>query len=151
MKTITFRGRLAIGTQDKLRLSTNNGKTGYKITKFEVIPQNPGDATAEAITKIFTTNQTGSIGSTVDFTDSDLIAVSYYQSVPVHNSSAGQAVSKNIIFDNAVINQNVFVTVDDATGNTDEINYYIELERMTLDEVESTMLTLKSLRTIASQ
>jgi hypothetical protein len=148
MKTITFRGRLAIGTQDKLRLSTNNGKTGYKITKFEVIPQNPGDATAEAITKIFTTNQTGSIGSTVDFTDSDLIAVSYYQSVPVHNSSAGQAVSKNIIFDNAVINQNVFVTVDDATGNTDEINYYIELEAFAISDLEATKLTLASIKTI---
>jgi len=148
MKTITFRGRLAIGTQDKLRLSTNNGKTGYKITKFEVIPQNPGDATAEAITKIFTTNQTGLIGPTVDFTDSELIAVSYYQSVPVHNSSAGQAVSKNIIFDNAVINQNVFVTVDDATGNTDEINYYIELEAFAISDLEATKLTLASIKTI---
>jgi len=148
MKTITFRGRLAIGTQDKLRLRTNNGKTGYKITKFEVIPQNPGDATAEAITKIFTTNQTGSIGPTVDFTDSELIAVSYYQSVPVHNSSAGQAVSKNIIFDNAVINQNVFVTVDDATGNTDEINYYIELEAFAISDLEATKLTLASIKTI---
>jgi len=148
MKTITFRGRLAIGTQDKLRLRTNNGKTGYKITKFEVIPLNPGTATAEAITKIFTTNQTGSIGSTVDFTDSDLIAVSYYQSVPVHNSSAGQAVSKNIIFDNAVINQNVFVTVDDATGNTDEINYYIELEAFAISDLEATKLTLASIKTI---
>ena len=33
-KTISFKGQLAMGTQDIINLKTNNGKTGYKVTKF---------------------------------------------------------------------------------------------------------------------
>ena len=34
----SFRGKLADGGQDRIRLSTNDGLTGYKITKFELLP-----------------------------------------------------------------------------------------------------------------
>ena len=37
----TFRGQLAEDDVEKIRLSTNNGLTGYRIVKFELLPADP--------------------------------------------------------------------------------------------------------------
>ena len=34
----SFRGRMADGDQITIRLSTNDGKTGYMIKKFQMMP-----------------------------------------------------------------------------------------------------------------
>ena len=39
----------------------------------------------------------------------------------------------------------------DADGNTTPANYYIELETMALSDIETTKLTLQSIRTITSR
>ena len=36
-KTITFKGQLPIGVEEKIHLSTNDGLTGYRIKKFQII------------------------------------------------------------------------------------------------------------------
>ena len=41
-RKISYAGKINMGTQDKINLKTNNGKTGYKITKFQVISTTPG-------------------------------------------------------------------------------------------------------------
>ena len=149
-KTISYKGKLNQGTQDRIRLRTINGKIGYKITKFEVISATPGADSGdhnEFVVKIFTKDQTGSISPTVDFTDSELLAVVYYED----HVSPGSGGKDTIIFDNKVTNQDIFVTSQDAGGGTVPANYYIELERMTLTDVESTMMTLKSIRTVTSR
>ena len=147
-KIISFRGKLDIGLQDKLNLKTLNGKTGYKITKFQLMSTTPGINKYEYISQIFKTDQTGSIGTTVDFTDNNLLAVAYLKGTSGANDGA---FAEDIIFDNEKFNQNIFINITDASGGTVACNYYIELETMTLDDIESSMLTLKSLRTIASQ
>jgi hypothetical protein len=144
-KTISYRGTLPIGEQERLRLKTIKGEVGYKITKFQIISTTPGGGNAEfigKITKVFD----DSISTTVNFTDSDLMAVAYLQD---HSSSANSA-SEVIIFDNAITNQDMFVNITDAGGETVPCNYYIELEAMKLSDLEATMLTLKNLRTITS-
>jgi len=45
----TFRGLLADGGQDRIRLSTIKGKVGYKIAKFEGFPNTPGVTDYESI------------------------------------------------------------------------------------------------------
>ena len=74
----TFRGKLADGTQETIRLSTNDGLTGYKIHKLQIIPVNPSTAGAkESTVQIFTTKRSGTPSATittVDFTDPTLIA-----------------------------------------------------------------------------
>ena len=147
-RTISYKGQLAMGGQDRIKLSTINGKVGYKITKFNIIPKEPGSTSSELIVQIFKTDQTGNIGRVVNFENSDLLAVAYYEG----NSGAGTGYSgKQIIFDNEKINQDIFVSAEDGNAsNTNPANYYIELEAMTLSDLESTMLTLKSLRTLAS-
>tara|TARA_Y100000356_G_scaffold54153_1_gene43623 strand:- start:68 stop:514 length:447 start_codon:yes stop_codon:yes gene_type:complete len=146
-KTISFKGQIPIGEQDRIRLKTNNGKTGYKITKFQIIPNAPGSTTNELVAQIFKTDQTGSISANVNFTDSDLMGVAYYEG----NSGAGTGYSgEQIIFDNETVNQDIFVTMTDAGGSTNPGNYYIELETMALSDLETTKLTLQSIRQVMS-
>ena len=71
-KTISFKGKINMGEQDRIKLSTNTGKVGYKITKFQLMSTTPGKNAAEYVGQIFSKDQTGSISSTVDFTNADL-------------------------------------------------------------------------------
>jgi len=143
-RTISYTGQLPTGEQDRIRLSTINGKIGYKIVKFDIIPETLG-AVTELVCKIFNKSQASSISPTVDFTDSELLAVAYY------SSTGGIFRGKTIIFDNEKFNQDIFVTLADAGGSTTPGNYYIELEAMSINDLESTMMTLQNIRTIASE
>jgi len=144
-KTISYRGKLPIGEQDRIRLKTINGKVGYKITKFQIIVTTPGAATSEMIGQIFKTDQTGNITTTVDFSDKDLLAMAFYQD----GATIDNTQNMTVIFDNEKFNQDIFVNITDASGSTVPGNYYIELEAMSLSDLESTMLTLQSLRSIS--
>jgi hypothetical protein len=141
-KTISFRGTLPIGEQDRIRLKTNTGKTGYKITKFQIISTEPMAQASEAVAKITRTDQTGSISATVNFTDNDLLAVATYS----ETNSQNYPLTQIIIFDNQIVNQDMFVNITDAAGGTTAFNYYIELETMALSDLETTKLTLQSIR-----
>jgi hypothetical protein len=149
-KKISYRGKINVGEQTRIQLRTLNGKKGYKITKFQVMSTLPGDSgtgspgTYEYICQIFNKDQTGKISTTVDFSNNELLAAIYYQD----SHSAGDNQADTIIFDNMKFNQDIFVTLTDATGGTTPANYYIELETMTLSDVESTQLTLQSLRNL---
>ncbi len=140
-RTLSYTGQLPTGLQDRIKLSTITGKTGYKVVNFEIIPKTLGAAT-ELVCKIYNTDQTGSIGPVVDFTDNNLLAVAYY------SSTGGIFRGKTIIFDNEKFNQDIYVTLADAGGSTTPGNYYIELESMSLSDVETTMMTLQSIRNI---
>ena len=147
MKTISYKGKLAIGLQDRIRLKTKQGKIGYKITKFQVINSAPGTIDSQTVAKIFLTDQSASVTPTIDFSDSDLLACVYQKT----GNSGGDPVDNVIIFDNQLINQDIFITVDDAVSNTTPINYYIELEVMSISDLEATMLTLQNIRQITSR
>jgi len=142
----TYRGILADGGQDKINLKTNRGDIGYKIVKFQVIQQNPGAAHAEAVVKIYKVKQT-SIDAVINFSDGDLLAAIAYQK----SDSVSYAGSEIIIFDNQIVNQDIYVTLDHASGHTEPMNYYLELEQISLNDNESTMATLQSLRQIAQK
>jgi hypothetical protein len=149
MKTISYKGKLDMGLQDRISLKTIKGKIGYKIKSFRIMSTLPGSGTYELVGKIFKKTQTGSIGPTVDFSDSELLAVAFTSGA--NNASITDNYEDAVIFDNEMFNQDIFVTIDDAGSNTTPGNYYIELETMDLSELETTMLTLKNLRTITSR
>ena len=142
-RILTYKGQLEMGAEEKIHLSTNDGLTGYRINKFEIIGNKPGVGNAEYVGQIFLTDQTGSIGNAIDFSNADLIAVNFRKSVG--NDGLG-ADSDVIIFDKETFNQDVFISITDATGNTVECNYYIELEQFKLDLNSSTYHTLKNIR-----
>jgi hypothetical protein len=146
-KTISYRGTLPIGEEQRISLATIKGKVGYKISKFQLISTTPGTANYEYVGKI-TKVKDPNIGPVVKFTDADLLAVVYYKG---NLSSNESATTDTIIFDNEKFNQDIFVNITDAGGGTVECNYYIELETMDLSDLQTTMLTLKNIRTVTSR
>jgi len=136
----TFRGQLADGGQDTIRLSTNNGLTGYRILKLELMPPAPGISSGESVVKVFSILQE-TIDALVNFENPLLMATGYYQSEPSSYSDF-----LNIVFDNVVFNQDIFITNKDARGGATAMNYYLELEQVKLDVNEATVATLKDMR-----
>ena len=137
----TYRGLLADGGQDRIRLSTIKGKVGYKIIKFQVIQKEPGEEEIEITLKIYKTSQS-SITNTIDFGDSDLLGAGYY------TASAGihYPTEMVVIFDNEIVNQDIFITCDDVSGNNLPGNYYLELEVIPLDDAGAEYTTIKDIR-----
>jgi len=140
----TFRGLMADLVEDVITLHTNNGSTGYRIVKFELMPKVPANKTAEHVVKIYKISQ-DTIDGNVDFSDNTLLAAGFvnndtnaYQNPP----------AQSIIFDQEVFNQDIYVTHKDmAVGES--CNYYIELEQIKLDLNENTVATLKDIRNLA--
>jgi len=142
----TFRGLLADGGSERIRLSTNNGLTGYRVKKFQGIQNTPGTGqSVEAVMKIHTidTTENGTIAvdNVVDFRSPTLIAVVYYQD----NNGTAELSSETIIFDSMVFNQDIFITHIDSDGAV-PMNYYLELEQVKLSGNEATVATLKDMR-----
>ena len=141
----TFRGLLADGGQDRIRLGTNQGKVGYRIVKFEVITNLTGTGGAkESTLMIWKTSQSSVSTSvaTVDFTDSDMLAVAFYKS----QDSPIYASTHRVIFDNEIFNQDIYITHTNTDG-TVACNYYIELEIIPLTDQGAEYTTLKDIRT----
>tara|TARA_R100001530_G_C4271201_1_gene143177 strand:+ start:231 stop:683 length:453 start_codon:yes stop_codon:yes gene_type:complete len=143
----TFRGKLADGGQDRIRLSTIRGQIGYHIIKFQLLPIDPMSNNQESVVKIFTREQPdlgGGVFATgdIDFSDSDLLAAAYMEndnsgSTPTYSEAA-------VIFDRVAINQDIYIT--HLEQGADACNYYIELEAMKLSLDESAVATLKDMR-----
>jgi len=149
----TFKGKFVNGTQDTVVLHTNNGNTGYRIKKLQLMPGIPGDTfEMEAVVQIFSIKQTtiptggGGDKATVDLSNQALLAVAYYQD----NVSVSGNSSLDIIVDNMTFNQDVYVTfTNNVAADASECNYYMELEQVKLDLNENTVATLKDIRNLS--
>ena len=146
MKIKSFRGKIAHEGIDTITLHTNTGSTGYKITKFEIIPATPGAIAQETVCKIFKIPQTGTPDGTIDFSDNTLIAAGYLLN---HLTATDNPAYMYTLFDNETFNQDIYITHSEVK-NSEEINYYIELETVNLSLDENTVATLKDIRNIKS-
>jgi hypothetical protein len=144
-KIKSFRGKILDGNQDIIPLKTNNGSTGYKIVKFQILPTNTTSGTNEAMVSIFKISQS-TAPQDVNFSDNTLLAAAFY----LRDQATVASTSQTIIFDGEIFNQDIYVNYSDAQGSTGEMNYYIELEQMKLSLDESTVATLKDIRNIKS-
>jgi hypothetical protein len=142
----SFRGLIAHDTQDTVSLHTNDGSTGYRIKKLEVISSLPATTTQESVIKIFKVDGK-TIDETIDFSDNTLLAAAYFEG---HSNSTNFG-GRVIIFDNETFNQDIYIMSFDGSGGSQPVNYYIELEQVKLDLNENTVATLKDIRNIASQ
>jgi hypothetical protein len=143
----TFRGRLADGSPEnieRIRLSTNDGMRGYRIVKFQLMSQNPITTSAEHIVKVYKIKQDTATND-VDFSDSTLLAAGLY----IHNDNYSNTQTQ-IIFDQEVFNQDIFVTHDTDAGS-DACNYYLELEAVALNKNSQSVVTLKDIRANTTQ
>ena len=145
MPVKSFRGKIAKGTQDTISLHTNNGSTGYRIKKFQVMGITENE-TYEATIQIFSISQaTTAITTSVDFSDQTLLGAAFY----LDSGSSSVSGQQTVIFDNVTFNQDIYVTYE-AIAAASDMNYYIELEVVKLDLSENTVATLKDIRNIES-
>lgn len=136
----TFRGQLADGAQQRIKLSTNQGLIGYRLVRFETIISTPGIGDHEYVTKIYKVKRT-TVDAIVNFADNTLIGVSAIS----HSASISEPYSQTIIVEGDTFNQDLYVT-GSATAGTGTMNYYIELEKVKLTEHEAAVATLKDMR-----
>jgi hypothetical protein len=143
-KILSYRGLLASNGQERIFLSTKKGEKGYKITKFDVIPQEPSGVSGTNVVQIWKDEQTaGGIVDTINFSDNRLLGAA----VSSHNASAFQyPPTQHIVFDQETINQDIYISQLDADGNNTACNYYLELEVIPLNEMEAMVATLKDIR-----
>ena len=148
----SFRGLIASGGQDTISLHTNTGNIGYRIVKFNIMPNVPGDsADQEHIVMIWKTKRTAAeladnTTTRPDFSNQVLLGTG----ILVNDIGSSLNYDESIIFDNETFNQDIFVTARDIGGSTQSCNYYIELEQVKLDLNENTVATLKDIRNIES-
>tara|TARA_Y100000004_G_C8916542_1_gene413348 strand:+ start:985 stop:1419 length:435 start_codon:yes stop_codon:yes gene_type:complete len=136
-KIKSFRGNLADGGQDRIYLSGDEPADGYRIAKFQAMPDQPGLAVGEHTLQIFKAEQ-ASASNTVDFNEDDLIGV-----VSLSTHSGNLLYNEVIIFDNEVFNQDIYIThVDNAASAG--CNYYIELEQIKLSNGEQAVINFKA-------
>jgi len=143
MSIKTFRGLLGDGAQERIRLQHIDGKTGYRIKKFQIITEQPFAGTsAEHVVKVYSIEQTA-IDGVVSFSEQTLLGVA-----AINNDLTGYryGMIDTIIFDGVVFNQDIFITQKDVVGNSTPCNYYLELETVSLDDVEATAVILKNFR-----
>tara|TARA_Y100001963_G_scaffold98385_1_gene135321 strand:- start:187 stop:639 length:453 start_codon:yes stop_codon:yes gene_type:complete len=147
MKIKTFRGLLADGDVQKIRLSTNRGEVGYMVKKFEAFPYSPTDDNAENVLFIFKQKDdaTNAAADGVDFSAPGLLGALYISN---HGGEENTFVKDTVIIDHVKFNQDIYVTSKIKAGAVESsgINYYIELEQMKLDQNEATVATLKDMR-----
>ena len=137
----SFRGLLANDEQDTIVLHTNNGSTGYRIKKLEIMPKQ-SQIDYEITFKIYKVEQTVS-DNNVDMSDNTLLGAAF------SGLAAGEyAGAKTVIFDNEIFNQDIYITSTDNGGSAQAVNYYIELEQIKLNLGENTVATLKDIRNI---
>jgi hypothetical protein len=137
----TFRGMLPDQGQSRIRLSTKKGKTGYKIIKFEIMPNAMGTVIQQSMVKLYKITQT-SVDGLVDFTDGNLLAAAF---IGNDTSTHAYPPSPSIIFDQEIFNQDIYVThFDTKTGEA--CNYYLELETINMTDNAAAVSTLRDIR-----
>ena len=142
----TFRGLIADGIQDTIVLHTNDGSTGYRIVKFEIMLNDPSADNTENTIQIWKETQS-TLSNLIDFSNQRLLGAGY-----IENASANDyPMVTSVIFDKEIFNQDIYVTNVAGAGqaSTNGINYYIELEQIKLDLTENTVATLKDIRNLA--
>ena len=146
MKIKSFRGMLADGNTDTISLHTNDGSTGYRIVKFHVLAERPLNLNNECVVAIWkVSGKTPSMD--VDFSDNTLLGVGLWSN---RDDSTYYPNEENIIFDNEIFNQDIYISFKSDIANRN-CNYYIELEQVKLSLDENTVATLKDIRNIEAQ
>jgi hypothetical protein len=142
----SFRGLLTDGQQDTIRLGTNTGLTGYKIVKLQVMPHKPyaGSDVSESVVMVWKVEQ-DAVDGIVEFSNQELLAAGIVNNVTSGLDSRYSVIPDDVIFDNEVFNQDIYVTHSAVVGS-EACNYYLELEQFKLDLNEATVATMKDLR-----
>lgn len=135
-KVHSFRGLLVDGEEREISIQGPIGDRAWRITKFELFPNNPG-ATIDANVKVWRESP-GSAGSTIDFDNAELLAAAMY-----YNGT--YEIDHTVVFDNALFSRDIYVQHHEQLGS-DPINYYIELEEVKVGAAGMAQLAVAAAR-----
>ena len=139
----TFRGQLADGGLERIRLSTNNGMRGFRIIQFQLGGVQPGQQSQESVVQVWKTkpDAPSTTAVTVDFGLNQLLAFAYLSDHDNHSYIGAE----KVIFDREIFNQDIYITHTNTYGS-EPCNYYIELEQIALNQNSQSVATLKDIR-----
>ena len=140
-RILSYRGLLASGGQETILLSTKKGEVGYRITKFQLMPQKPGTTDYEHVMKLWKDPQS-TVDEPIDFSDNRLLGAAYTEGGAATNFIGNPL---TVIFDQEIFNQDIYITQFDAKSAL-ACNFYLELEIIKLDESQAMVATLKDIR-----
>jgi len=140
-RTVTFRGRMSTNVEQVIRISRNDGLTGYRIKKFQLLPKKPISENATWLFQIFTVKQLTHPQDETNFDNPTLMAAATFTQ---SSNPTDFPEDTNIIFDDKVVNQDIFIYSHRQNGSS--CNYYLELEEVSLNLNEATVATLKDMR-----
>jgi hypothetical protein len=132
----SFRGRIADGAQQLIRLSTRDGMQGYKINKFQLFPV-VQDSAKDSLVCIHSV-EPAAVTTSADFDNPTLLGAAI-----LFNGT--YEIQSTVVFDNVVFNQDIWITNYDSIGSN-AMNFYLELEQVRLNENAQTVATLKDIR-----
>jgi len=136
----TFRGLLADGEVEQIRLGTNDGMTGYSIKKFQLMFTDAATS-IKSVVQLYTVPQTAAI-DTINFDNPTLLGVALLSAKADHTAYPEDM---TVVFDSVTFNQDIYITHVEVAGVA-SVNYYLELEQVKLDLNEATVATLKDMR-----
>jgi len=142
-KMHSFRGLLADGAQERIRIQGATGEIAWRITKFEIFPNLPGTQANESTIQIWREKQdsVSTSTATVDFNNDELLAVSFVGTADdIYESKLLVT-----IFDNALFVRNIYVTHTNA-DDAGACNYYIELEEVKVSAAGMAQLSVAAAR-----
>tara|TARA_Y100000361_G_C11043362_1_gene281136 strand:- start:165 stop:605 length:441 start_codon:yes stop_codon:yes gene_type:complete len=140
-KIKTFKGQIEKGTTKKIHLSTSDGLTGYKVTKFHGLPADVESGSNEAALQLYT-NEGNAVTTAINFDNPEFLGCFIF----IRDQGTVAITSDFVVFDHQIVNQDLFVTYDDGQGSATAFNFYLELEQVKLNINESTFTTLKNIR-----
>jgi len=136
----SYRGLIPDGGQEKIRLTTTDGRIGYRITKFKIIRQAPTSSVDHVVKILKTKPAIVPVSSaTIDLADEDILAVAAL------SGTAFGEYDTTIIFEQEIFNQDVYITHTDNDGS-EACNYYVEMEQIKLSVAQAEVLIVKDLR-----
>jgi hypothetical protein len=144
-KVHSFRGLLADGKQQRIRIQGATGSHAWRITKFNLMLKTfTGNDRVHGVS-IWREEQasvsTSAIG--VDFDNDELLAAG----VVAWDTSQPQLSTQAIVFDNQLFARNIWVTHTEESGGG-LINYYIELEEVKVSQAGMAQLSVAAARRI---
>ena len=140
----SFKGLLAQDAVKRIRLSTNDGLTGYKIVKFKLMPFvfGGGSGELESVVKLYSVDP-GDADEFINFDDPTIMGAAIINN---DSSADSQPTVLTTVFDNTIVNQDMYVTHKNQHADGASVSFYVELEQIKLDLNESTVATLKDMR-----
>ena len=138
----SFRGILDDGEQQQIHLAGGDSETGYKLVKLQLMPYvfGAGSGELESVVQIFKQKQNAA-EELIDFSKDDLLGAAIIN----NDSNADQYPTVlTTVFDNEVVNQDLYITHKNNHSDAAKVSYYFELEEVKMKDSEIAVVNYRA-------